>query len=148
MLLLTWMRQHRAEHPSPYGARRETLYQAGALLCLLALLVHPVLYVEHTWEVSIEATAASAALAAQPPAIDPGNSKAVVKAVTGQHRASHNPLLCPVCQFLSQTKIGIMSHGPEICLLQTSFAFLPGSTFHFSGIDLAASVPRAPPYFL
>jgi hypothetical protein len=111
-------------------------------------MVQLVLAVEHTWEVSIEATAASVALASQPPAIDSGNSKATVKAATGQRRASHNPLLCPVCQFLSQTKIGVTSHGAAIFLRQTSFAFLPGSTFHSSGIDLAASVPRAPPYFL
>src|SRR5438445_3851175 len=62
-LLISWTHQHRAGYPSPHGARGETTYRAGALLCLLALLVQLALAVEHTWEVSIEATAASAALA-------------------------------------------------------------------------------------
>src|SRR2546422_9631708 len=64
-LLISWTHPHRAGHPSPHGARRETSYRAGALLCLLALLIQLALAVEHTWEVSIEATAASAALASK-----------------------------------------------------------------------------------
>jgi len=147
-LLISWTHQHRAGHPSPHGARRETTYRAGALLCLLALLVQLALAVEHTWDVSIEATAASAALAAQQPATGSGDTRAVFKAVKGQRRASHDPLLCSVCQLLSQAKIGITSHGPGIFLLQASFTVLLGSACHSSGIDLAASVPRAPPYLL
>jgi hypothetical protein len=147
-LLIPWTHQHRAGHPSPHGARRETLFRAGAWLCLLALLVQLALAVEHTWEVSIEATAASAALASQQPSADPGDTRATFKAVKVQRRASHDPLLCPVCQLLSQAKIGLTSHGSEIFLLQTSFTFLLGSACHRSGIDLAASVPRAPPYLL
>ena len=134
--------------PRAHGARSEISSRAGALLCVLALLVQLALAVEHTWEVSIEASAASAALASQQPSTGPGDTRALFKAVTVQRRTSHDPLLCPVCQLLSQAKNGIASHGPGVFLLQTSFTFLLGSTFHGSGIDLAASVPRAPPYFL
>src|SRR5215467_2381382 len=147
-LLLPWTHQHQAGHPGPHGARREPLYRAGVLLCLLALLVQLALAVEHTWEVSLEATAASAALASQQPSTGPGDTRAIFKAVTVQRRASHDPLLCPVCQLLSQAKHGIAPYGPGIFPLQTSFTFLLGSACHGSGIDLAASVPRAPPYLL
>ena len=147
-LLLPWTHQHQAGHPGPHRARREPLYRAGVLLCLLALLVQLALAVEHTWEVSREATAASAALASQQPSTGPGDTRTICKTVTVQRRASHDPLLCPVCQLLSQAKHGIAPYGPGIFPLQTSFTFLLGSTCHSSGIDLAASVPRAPPYLL
>ena len=146
--MISWMLQHRAGPSRTHGARRETSYRAGALLCLLALLVQLALAVEHTWEVSIEATAASAALASQQPSTGPGDTRALFRAATVQRRMSHDPLLCPVCQLLSQAKNGITLQGPGVFLLPTSFAFLLGSAFHGSGIDLAASVPRAPPYFL
>ena len=144
--MISWMLRHRVGHASTHGARREISYRAGALLCLLALLVQLALAVEHTWEVSIEATAASVALTSQQPATGPGDTRATFKAVKAQPRASHNPLLCPVCQLLFQAKIGLTSHSPGIFSLQTSFTFLLGSAFHSSGIDLAASAPRAPPY--
>src|SRR2546429_964240 len=147
-LLISWTHQHRAGYPSPHGARRETMSRAGALLCLLALLVQLALAVEHTWEVSIEATAAAAALTSQQPATGPGDTRATFKAVKAQRRASHDPLLCPVCQLLSQAKIGITSHGPGVFLLPISSAFLLGSPFYSSDLDLATSAPRAPPYFL
>src|SRR5262245_19080517 len=72
-LLIAWTHPHRAGHPSPHGARRETMSRAGALLCLLALLVQLALAVEHTWDVSVEATAVSAALASQQPSTGPGD---------------------------------------------------------------------------
>src|SRR6185295_12530545 len=99
------MLQHRAGHSRTHGARRETSYRVGALLCLLALLVQLALAVEHTWEVAIEATAASAALASQQPSTGPGDTRAIFKAAPVQRRASHDPLLCPVCHLLSQAKI-------------------------------------------
>ena len=148
VLLIPWMLQHRAGHPRAHGARSVIWSRAGALLCLLALLVQLALAVEHTWDVSLEATAASAALASQQHSTGSGDTRAIFKAVKVQRRASHDPLLCPVCQLLSQAKIGIAPHGPGIFPLQTSCTFLLGSAFHGSGIDLAASVPRAPPYLL
>jgi hypothetical protein len=147
-LLISWTHRRRAGHPRAHGARSEIWSRTGALLCLLALLVQLALAVEHAWDVSIEATAASAALASQQPSTGSGDTRALFKAVKVQRRASHDPLLCPVCQLLSQAKIGIAPHGPGIFSLQTGFTFLLGSTFHGSGIDLAASVPRAPPYLL
>ena len=129
-------------------AKRMIASRAGVLLCLLALLIQLALAVEHSWEVSLEVTAASAALTAQLPAIGPGDSRVVVRTATVQRRASHDPLLCPVCQLLSQAKIGITSHDTGMFFLQTSVTFLLESAFHSSGIDFAASVPRAPPYLL
>jgi hypothetical protein len=146
--VIRWKNRHQAGHQRPHGAKRETLYRAGVVLCLLALLVQLVLAVEHTWDVSREATAVSAALASQQPPTGPGDTRATFKAVKVQRRASHDPLLCPVCQLLCQAKIGLTSHGPGIFLPHTSFTFLLGSAFHSSSIDLAASLPRAPPYFL
>jgi hypothetical protein len=146
--VIFWKHRPLAGHQRPHVAKREPSYRAGALLCLLALLVQLALAVEHTWDVSIEATAASAALASQQPSTGHGDTRATFKAVKVQRRASHDPLLCPVCQLLFQAKIGITSHGPGIFPLQTSFTFLLGSACHSSGIDLAASVPRAPPYLL
>jgi hypothetical protein len=147
-LLIPWTHQHRAGRRRPHGARREISYRAGALLCVLALLVQLALAVEHTWEVSRQATAVSAVLAAQLSSTGPGDTRAIVKAVTVQRRTPHDPLLCSVCQLLSQAKIGIHSHGPGVFLLRTNLAFLLSAAFHGSGIDLAASVPRAPPSFL
>ena len=106
-LLISWTHQHRAGRPRPHGARREISSRAGALLCVLALLVQLALAVEHTWEVSREATAASAVLASQLSSTGPGDTRAIFKAVTVQRRAPHDPLLCSVCQLLSQAKIGI-----------------------------------------
>src|SRR5262245_27882784 len=80
-LLISWTHQHRAGHPSPHGARRVTSFRAGALLCLFALLVQLVLAVEHAWDVSIEATAASAAFASQQSSTGPGDTRAIFKAV-------------------------------------------------------------------
>ena len=145
---MSWMPQRRAGHPRTHGARGEMSYRAGALLCLLALLVQLALAVGHTWEVSLEATAASAALASQQPSTGPGDTRATFKAVKVQRRAPHNPLLCLVCQLLSQANIGLTSHSPGIVLPHTSFTFPLGSASHGSGIDLAASAPRAPPYLL
>ena len=146
--MIFWTYQHRAGRPRPQGARREISSRAGALLCVLALLVQLALAVEHTWEVSREATAVSAVLAAQLSSTGPGDTRAIVKAVAVQRRTPHDPLLCSVCQFLSQAKIGMHSHGAGVCLLQTTLTFLLDAAFHGSGIDLAASVPRAPPFFL
>jgi hypothetical protein len=147
-LLISWIHHHRAGHPTAHGARSAVWSRAGALLCVFALLVQLALAVEHTWEVSLEASTASAALTSLQPATGAADTRALFKAEKGQRRASHDPLLCSVCQLLSQAKIGIAPHGPGIFPLQTSFTFLLGSTCHGSGIDLAASVPRAPPYLL
>jgi hypothetical protein len=147
VLLMRWTHPHRAGHPRPRGARREISYRAGALLCVLALLMQLALAVAHTWEASREATAASATLASQPSSTGTGNTGAIVKAVNVQRRAPHDPLLCSICQLLSQAKIALPSHGPGVCLLQTSLTLLLDASCHSSSIDLSASVPRAPPSF-
>jgi hypothetical protein len=146
--VILWKNGRRAGHQRPHGAKRETSYRAGVLLCLLALLVQLALVVEHTWEVSIEATTAAAALAVQQPSPGPGDTRATFKTVKVQRRASHDPLLCPLCQLLSQTQSGLTSQRPGMFQLQTSWTVLLGSALHCPVIDLAASVPRAPPYLL
>jgi len=115
-----------------------------ALLCLLTIIAQLALAVAHTWEVAVDA-ATSTARAVQK---DARGATAIAKVATVPRRASHDPLLCPVCQLLSQARNGIAPHGPGVFPLQTSFTVLLGSAFHSSGIDLAASAPRAPPYFL
>jgi hypothetical protein len=116
-------------------------------VCLLALLAQLALAVAHTWEVAVEA-AASAAHALQRLPADTGDTTTVAKASTVSRREPHNPLLCPICQILSQAKHGLVPHRPEMGLLHTSVTVLLGSAFHSSILDLAASVPRAPPYSL
>jgi hypothetical protein len=120
----------------------------GVWLCLLALLVQLALAVEHSWEVTLEATAASAALASSHAAPGSGHTRATFRTTTVHRRASHDPLLCPVCQLVSQAKSGMTPQRPAICLLHTRVAFLLPAACHGSGIDLAASVPRAPPSIL
>ena len=116
-----------------------------ALLCLLTIIAQLALAVAHSWEVAVDAAATSTTRAVQKDARD---ATAIAKVATVPRRASHDPLLCPVCQLLSQARNGIAPHGPGVVLLQTCFMVLQGSAFHRSGIDLAASAPRAPPYLL
>ena len=134
-----------AGHQRTYRARREVSHRVQALVCLLILLAQLALAVGHTWEVSGEAAAASAALAVQCSPTGPGDTTVLFKAATAPRRGSHDPLLCTICQFFSQAKHGIASQSTGAFLLTTSSMFLPGSSFHSSDLDLAASAPRAPP---
>src|SRR4030095_2615289 len=94
-LLISRTHQHRAGHPRAHGARSDILSRAGALLCLLAPLVPLALALERAWDVSIEAPAASPALASQQHSTGSGDTRAIFKAVKVQRPASHDPLLCP-----------------------------------------------------
>ena len=114
-------------------------------MCLLTLLAQLALAVGHSWEVSVEAAAASAALTLQRSPTGTGDTTALSKVPTVPRRGSHDPLLCTICQFFSQAKHGIAPCGTGISLLETSFALLLGSSFHSSDLDFAASAPRAPP---
>ena len=134
-----------AGHQRPYRARREVSHRVQALACLLALLAQLALAVAHTWEVSGEATAASAALVLQRSLTGTEDTTVLFKAAAAPRRGSHDPLLCTICQFFSQAKHGIALYGTGIFLLETSYAFLLGASFHGSDLDLAASAPRAPP---
>jgi hypothetical protein len=116
-----------------------------ALLCLLTIIAQLALAITHSWEVAIDAAATSTTRAFQK---DAGDATAIVKVATVPRRTSHDPLLCPVCQLLSQTKNGMAPHGPGVVLLQTRFTVLLDSAFYSSGLDHAAAVPRAPPYLL
>ena len=134
-----------AGHQRPHRARREVSHRVQALVCLLTLLAQLAFAVTHTWEVSGEATAASAALVLQRSPTGTEDTTVLFKAAAAPRRESHDPLLCTICQFFSQAKHGIALYGTGIFLLETSFAFLLGSSFHGSDLELAASAPRAPP---
>ncbi len=146
--MISWDNRHRAKRYGPSKARHKASRRLHALFCLLTIITQLALAMAHSWEVPIEAAGISATCAFQAFLKDTRNAQAISKAATVLRRASHDPLLCPVCQFLSQAKNGITPHGPGVFLLQTSFTLLLGSAFYRSGIDLAASAPRAPPYFL
>ena len=137
-----------AGHQRPHRARREVSHRVPALVCLLTLLAQLVLAVAHTWEVSGEAAAASAALALQRSPTGTGDTTVRFKAATVPRRGSHDSLLCTLCQFFSQAKHSIAPHSTDVFLLETSFALLLGSSFYSSDLDLAASAPRAPPFLL
>src|SRR2546428_256414 len=106
------------------------------------------LVVTHSWEMPVEAVALAVTRALHTLPTGTGDAMALSKAATASRRWLHDPLLCPICQILSQARNGIAPHSPRVVLLQTSFALFLGSTFHSSSLDLAASAPRAPPFFL
>ena len=137
--------RHRAGHQRTYRAKRKVSHRVQALVCLVTLFAQLALAVGHSWEVSIEAAAASAALAVQRSPSGTGDTTPIFKAATAPRRGSHDSLLCTICQFFSQAKHGIAPCGTGIFLLETSFALLLGSSFHSSDLDFAASAPRAPP---
>ncbi len=117
-------------------------------MCLLTLMAQLVFVVAHSWEIPVEAVALSVTRAFH--VVPKGTEGATTfsKVATVSRRGPHDPLLCPVCQILSQVKHSIAPHSLGILPLQTSFALLLGSAFSSSRLDLAASAPRAPPYFL
>ena len=114
-------------------------------MCLLTILAQLALAIAHSWEIPVDAAATSATRAFH---TDASGATAIAKAATVPRRVSHDPLLCPVCQLLSQAKNGMVPHGPGIFLLRTGCPVLLSFAFHSSDIDYAASAPRAPPYFL
>jgi hypothetical protein len=121
-------------------------HRIEAFFCLLTIVAQLALAVTHSWEVPVDdADVPSAIRAFQK---DASGATVISKAATIPRRASHDPLLCPVCRLLSQAKNGIAPHSPGIVPLQTRFTVLLDSAFHSSGIVHAASAPRAPPYFL
>jgi hypothetical protein len=138
----------RAKCHRPWQANRTGLRRLEALCCLLIITAQLALVVAHSWEVSVEEWAIGVTPVSQAFLKDATGATAISKAATVPRRNAHHPLLCPVCQLLSQARHGLAPQDPGIFLSQNSFAFLLGSTFHGSGIDLAASVPRAPPYLL
>ena len=140
--------RHRAGHHRTDRARREIAHRVQALVCLLTFLAQLALAVAHTWEVSIEAAAASAALAVQRSPAGTGDTTPIFKAAAAPRRGSHDPLLCTICQFFSQATHGIASPDTGVFLLEASFAFLFGSSFHGSDLDLTVAAPRAPPSLL
>ena len=146
--MIPWDSRYRAQRHGPLQARHKVSRRIEALFCLLIIMAQLALVVAHSWEVPVDAAAMSATRAFQAFLKDARGATAIAKVATVPRRNAHDPLLCPVCQLLSQAKNGIAPHSPGIFPLQTSFTFLLGSTFHDSGIDLAASVPRAPPYRL
>ena len=145
MPLISWGNRQRAQHYGSSKVRHKVSRRIEALLCLLTIIAQLAFAVAHSWEVAVDTAAPSATHAIQK---DATGAPVIAKAATVPRRASHDPLLCPVCQLLSQARNGIAPHGPGVFPLQTSFTVLLGSAFHSSGIDLAASAPRAPPYLL
>ena len=117
-------------------------------MCLLTLMAQLALIVAHSWEMPIEAVALSVPRAFHAVPQGTGDAMALSKVATASRRWLHDPLLCPICQMLSQTKSGIAPHGPRVVLLQTSLALLLGAAFSRPSLDLAVSAPRAPPYCL
>ncbi len=146
--MISWDNLHRVQRQRPVKVRYTASRRLMAFLCLLTLMAQLALIVAHSWEMPVEAVALSVTRAFHALPTGPGDAMALSQGATASRRWLHDPLLCPVCQMLSQAKNGIAPHGPGVVLLQTSFALLLGSAFHRSSLDLAVSAPRAPPYFL
>ena len=145
MPLSSWDNRQRAQHYGSSKVRPKMSRRIEALFCLLTIIAQLAFAVAHSWEIPVDAAALSASRAFQK---DATGATAIAKAATVPRRASHDPLLCPVCQLLSQARNGIAPHGPGVALCQIRFTVLLSSSFHSSGIDHAAAVPRAPPYLL
>ena len=106
------------------------------------------LAVEHSWDVSFETPDMSAATALSSRSTTPDTPATLTRGATTQERASHNALLCPVCQLLSQARIGVLSQGSGVFLLSTPLPVLYEAACPPTGLVLTASAPRAPPFFL
>ena len=139
---------YRAKRHGPWPVKRTVSRRIEALFCLLIIMAQLALVMAHSWEVPVDAVAIPATRAFQALLKDTGRTTVIAKVATVPRRNAHDPLLCPVCQLLSQARYGLAPHSPGISLLQTSFTVFLGSAFHSSELDLAASAPRAPPYFL
>ena len=145
MPLSSWENRQRAQHYGSSKVRPKVSRRIEALLCLLTIIAQLVFAVAHSWEVPVDAAATSATRTFQK---DATGAPVIAKVATVPRRVSHDPLLCPVCQLLSQAKNGIAPHGPGVALCQTRFTVLLISSFHSSGLDHAAAVRRARPYLL
>ena len=143
--LISWDNRQRTRHYGSTQGRPKTSRRIEVLFCLLTVIAQLALAVAHSWERPVDAAVTSVTRASQQ---DASGAAAIAKAATVPRRVSHDPLLCSVCQLLSQAKNGMAPHGPGIFLLRTSYPVLLSFAFHSSGIDHAASAPRAPPYFL
>lgn len=114
-------------------------------MCLLILIAQLALGVAHSWEMPVDAVALSVTRAFHAVPKGTEGATALAKAATVSRRGQHDPLLCQVCQILSQVKYGITLHGSAVVPLHHSLACLPGAAFSRFSLALAASAPRAPP---
>ena len=136
---------YRAKCHGLWQASRTVARRLEALFCLLIIMAQLVLVVAHNWEGSVEEGTLSVTRVSRAFLKDARGTPAIAKAATVPRRTAHDPLLCPVCQLLSQAKSGLAPHGPGIFLLPTSFTVLPGSSLSRFALDLAAPAPRDPP---
>jgi hypothetical protein len=146
--LISQANAYRARRHAPWQASRTILHRLEALLCLLIIMAQLVLVVAHSWEIALEEGAISVTRASRAFLRDARGTTAIAKAATVPRRNAHDPLLCPLCQLLSQARHGLAPHGPGMLLPQTCFPVLPDSSCYSASLDLAVSAPRAPPSFL
>lgn len=116
-----------------------------AFFCLLILIAQLALVVAHSWEMPVETAAILVIRAFDALPKGTGDAMALTKAATTPHRELHNPLLCPVCRILPQTRHSLMATGFSISLPHRSVTCVPGCTLRYVDHDLAAASPRAPP---
>jgi hypothetical protein len=146
-MLICWGNQSRVGAQGTHRMRRTMPRRVQAWLSLLVLMLQFVLVVAHTWEVPFETLASPVALTFYAPPTSAGHTTALSAVAIAPRRVSHDPLLCPVCQLLSQARNGILQCGPKVSLPQANFVFVLLWLPPLFGPDLSASVPRAPPSF-
>src|SRR2546428_12295322 len=99
MPLSSWDNRQCAQHYGSSKVRPKVSRRIEALLCLLTIIAQLVFAVAHSWEVAVDTSATSAIRFFQK---DATGAPLIAKAATVPRRASHDPLLCPVCPLLSQ----------------------------------------------
>ena len=117
---------YRAKRHGPWQASRTVWHRLEALLCLLIIMAQLALMVAHSWEVFFDEGAVATTRVSRAFLTDATGTPTILKAAIVPRRNAHDPLLCPTCQLLAQAKNGLMPHGPEVSLPETSLHGLSG----------------------
>jgi hypothetical protein len=151
--LLTWRslmgsccgKRDSVRHQGRVGARHQVSHRVGVVLGLFALLAMLASHVIHTVEISIEAVRTPAMVGSSLHPHSQGAAAARFTTVAVPQGKVHDPFLCPVCQILSQTRYALVSTGTSLSLPHRNVMCGPCCTLRHAGLDIAATVPRAPP---
>jgi len=125
--------------------RRRVCNLLGVVLGLLALFAMLALPVLHTADILIGVARPPGTFGAAPHLHSPELPTTLATTTDVPHEKSHNSLVCPVCQILSQTRHALVSTGASIALVYHSVTYVLGCTLRHTAPDLTASAPRAPP---
>jgi hypothetical protein len=128
-------------HVKSKGFRQETRRRFGAISCLVALVALLSVPILHTWEVG--SLGADAAMAFR---FLPRHAASAVSSARSP-RSTHDPLACPVCQFVSRARNVLASAHPVDIHFPANVTLVWLATGKHARLDLTAAAPRAPPSY-